>query len=452
MKLKPSQTFNQIQYKVANPDMEEKIQKLLEEHKYDIELVKDLLWKELSITKRKKDKLHVRHNDSISKDTIYVKFKSAKSIHQCWVVYGDKWKLLRLGDYAVFERSKEQLYAVYIKDGLVYSNSITEITELKSNNNMIYDLLEFHLKGVVARRVFYKQDTKLQSLLFNIGYPMDMYVNTDTMDSVFLPHLIPIDTNYPISTIEHCISIIRTLTLSSDRSVGLFSIFIRKTASELEKCILLVSMFIQLGLDAYVVYSKRHIVVINGQPSLFMDCEGNLLKKSIISITLVFNHKLLGINLDKSPFLDFNNKLRWHIFNAHKSSLPAPPLLSLPSLNTKEVESIWTNHLTRLINEKYTAIISTVLDPLLSLFLCAIEEQRDIDHYHALIKHQLPPQADFYGLHHHFNHSIEQSYDWILLNENVQQLLSCQQLFIKVKCFNYIGECCSVRVFMGGLK
>ena len=456
MRTKPVEKLHEIEQDLITSEKQDHIKDLLEKHDYDIELVKDILWKEMNFQKSRKSKQSKLKKPAIqlhSDGNIFVKFISSKVSHYCWIIYGNQSFRLRVGDFANFKKTKSQMHVVVIKNQQVYTGIMNELVELKSMNNMIFDYCKFYIQGITPSTLFKKQiqrpNIKIQSLAYNLGYPDDIMVKTDTLDSVFLCHLLHLNHNYPISAFEDVVKISKSLPTIQSKSCHLFSVFLRKCASELEKCVLMSSMFIQLGFDAYVAYNKSYFIIIRSEPNIYMTCNGVIMID--VEIVLIFNHLLLAVNIDKEPTLDLSNTLRWHVHHAENATLPAPPLLPQKSTNTTEIEQLWMHHIQRIINEKYKIVISKVMDTLLSTMLQGIEDQRDVTIYANTIKHLLPNQSNFYGIHHHFNDDISMVYDWILTNSDVQQLMRCKQIFIQVKAFNYIGECVSVRVFIGGL-
>eukprot|EP00835_Amoeboradix_gromovi_P002826 NODE_169_length_16247_cov_0.185348.p3 type:complete len:463 gc:universal NODE_169_length_16247_cov_0.185348:11429-10041(-) len=450
----PTHLLHEIETALQSTEKQQEIKELLVQNNYDVEEVKDILWKSMNFTKLIKPnrKLANKAKQIYSNDGIFIKFISSKSIHQVYVTLGNQYCLLRVGDSFHFSKSKSQMHVIAIDKELhVYTAEMGQLVELKSLQNMIYDILKFHVKGTLSKRYHQKANIAFQSLAYNTGYPDDIMVTTDTLNSVFLCNLISMDNKFPVESIEDVVKICKSLqTIKNNKNCHLFSIFIRQCGTEFEKCIVMVSMLIQLGCDAYVAYGAQYFVVIRSEPNIYMDCNGKQLHGDL-KLILIFNNVHCAINMDQQAIFDLDNNLRWRVELSTKASLPAPPCLPAKSVNSSETEELWTNHILRMLNDKHKIVVSNVMDTILYTLLQAVEDQRDVEQYSNMIKHLLPNNSNFYGIHHHFHSNINLVYDWILTNYDVQELVKCKQLFIRVRCFNYIGKCQSIRVFLGGM-
>ena len=444
--------LHQLENDLMTSENQDHIKQLLIQHHYDVEIVKDVLWKEMNSSKsRKKSKHPPQPQLPSSTDDIYIKFVSSKSSHQIHVVFGSQSCILRVGDFHIFKPSKHQMYVLVIKnDGQVFTGTMSELIELKSmHNNVIFDILKCHIKGNLSlpfKHLLKSNVLQLQSVAYNNGFPDDLIVKTDTVDAVFVCDLIQA-VDFSVTSYEQVINISRSLSTISSKSCHLHSLFLRKSASEFEKCILMVSLFIQLGFDAFVAYGNSWYVLIRSEPNIYLNCHGlALLEPQLI---LMFNASFFGINMQPQVLqFDISNPLRWNAVEHHSHSSNKPAGLYFPqkSSNLKEIENLWHHHISRILSIQNVDTMSKLLYTMLQ----AIEDQRDVEKYSNMIKHLLPNQSQFYGIHHHFN-EIDSVNAW-LMSGDVQQMIRCSQIFMQVRAFNYVGECVSIRVFIGAIQ
>eukprot|EP00834_Sanchytrium_tribonematis_P001165 NODE_26_length_40862_cov_0.679513.p9 type:complete len:453 gc:universal NODE_26_length_40862_cov_0.679513:35911-37269(+) len=448
-KRKNNELLHKIEDNLNTPQQQDHIKMLLEDNNYDIELVKSILMKEISVKGHTKNSL--KNNFFDIKNQVDIKFVSSKFSYECFVVFGNQVSKLKRGEHFTFKKSKlEQIFAIVFKNNEVSSGLLSEMVDCRNVNNISIDVLKFEIRGSLPKYQYPRMpDIKLQSLISNLAIEEEIFVKTDTAELVLLCDLVRPNFNFNLKSIEEAIKITNSLQNKQSKGCSIFSIFFTGKASPIEKSCFLTSCFINLGIDAYVGFNRTYFIILRGEPDVFLDFSGKNIK--VDNVKFVFNDKHLCINIQNSPKFDFDNPLRWFKYVPEKHIYPSMTHFIPPSANTAEIENIWTHHISRIIMDKHSSIISLELDNLLGTLLESLEDQRDITKFSNFIKGKIPPDTKFYGIHHSFENEISQTYEWLISNHDVQQLYNCHQIFIKVKAFNYVGNCVKIRVFLGGM-